>query len=48
MLPRIWKKNFNREVVIPMKMRFCNECNDKINCDRCISQVEEKKISKPK
>ena len=24
-------------------MRFCNECNDKISCDECINQYNEKK-----
>ena len=38
MLPKIWKKLLISGVVIPAKIRFCNECNDKIVCDRCNNQ----------
>ena len=31
MLPRSWKKSFNNGVIIPKKMRFCNESNNKKN-----------------
>ena len=27
-LPKSHKKSFNNGVIIPTKMRFCNECND--------------------
>ena len=27
MLPRSWKKSFDNGIIIPAKMRFCNECN---------------------
>ena len=30
MLPKSWRKSFNIGVVIPAKMRFCNECSKKI------------------
>ena len=29
MLPRSWKKSFNNEIIIPTKMRRCNECKAK-------------------
>ena len=29
MLPRSWKKSFDSRMIIPAKMRFCNECNGK-------------------
>ena len=29
LLTRSWKKSFDSGVIIPTKMRFCNECNDK-------------------
>ena len=35
MLPRSWKKSFDSGIIIPTKMRFCNECKDKIMCYRC-------------
>ena len=34
MIPKSWRKSFNSGVVRPRKMRFCNECNDKISCHR--------------
>ena len=40
--PKSWKKAFNSAVVIPVipaKMRFCNECLDKIICDRSNNQI---------
>ena len=30
MLPKSWKKPFNIGIVIPTKIRFCNECSKKI------------------
>ena len=43
MLAKIWRKSFNSGVVIPAKKRLCNECYDKIGCDRCFNQVSENK-----
>ena len=40
-LPKIWKKSFNNGKIIPTKMRFCNECNDKRMCNRCNNQTDE-------
>ena len=28
MLPKSWKKSFDSGIIIPTKMRYCNECND--------------------
>ena len=41
MLPGSRKKNFNSANVIPAKLRLCNECNDKLPCNRCNTQVNE-------
>ena len=41
MLPRSWKKSFDSGIIIPSKMRFCNECNDKKMCNECNNQVNE-------
>ena len=35
MLPRSWKKSFDSGIIVPAKMRFCNECNDKKVCNEC-------------
>ena len=43
MLPRSWKKSFGSGIIIPTKMRFCNDCNDKIMCNRCNNQINENK-----
>ena len=43
MLPRSWEKSFDSGIVIPKKMRFCNECNDKKLCDKCNYQINENK-----
>ena len=43
MLPRSWKKSFNSGIIIPVKMRFCNECNGKKTCDKCNIQINENK-----
>ena len=48
MLPKSWKKLSNRGVVIPTKMRFCNECSDRIICDRRDNQISENKELKAK
>ena len=43
MLPRSWKKSFNIGIVIPVKMRRCNECKDGILGKKCINQINENK-----
>ena len=43
MLPKSWKKSFDNGIIIPAKMRFCNECNDKRLCDKCNKQINENK-----
>ena len=43
MLPRSWKKSFDSGIIIPTKMRICNECNDKKMCNKCNNQINEKK-----
>ena len=43
MLPRSWKKSFDSGIIIPTKMRFCNECNDRKMCDKCNYQINENK-----
>ena len=45
MLPKSWKKNHSKVELSnqPAKMRFCNECNDKILCDGCKGQTNENK-----
>ena len=44
LLPRSWKKSFNIGVIIPKKMRFCNECDDDIKmCNKCNNQIHENK-----
>ena len=42
MLPRFWKKSLNSGTIIPTKMRFCNECNDK----KCAINVIIKSMKK--
>ena len=43
MLPRTWKKSFDNGIIIPAKMRFCNECNVKKVCNKCNNQINENK-----
>ena len=43
MLPRSWKKSFNNGVIIPTKMKQCNECKDGILCVTCNIQINENK-----
>ena len=43
LLPKIWKKTFDSGKMIPTKIRFCNECNDKKLCNKCNIQINEKK-----
>ena len=47
MLPRSWKKSFDSGIIIPTKMRFCNECNDRKWCDNCNNQINENKEFEP-
>ena len=44
MLPRSWKKSFINAVVIPVKMRHCNNCNGEILCITCINEVIKKQF----
>ena len=34
---------FDSGIIIPMKMRFCNECNNKKISNRCNNQINENK-----
>ena len=43
MLPRSWKKTFNKGIVIPTKIRQCNECKDGMLCTTCNNQINENK-----
>ena len=43
MLPRSWKKFFDSGIIIPTKMRFCNECNDNKMCVKCNNHINENK-----
>ena len=43
MLPKSWQKSFIGGIAMPAKIRFCNECTDKVTCKRFISQVNENK-----
>ena len=43
MLPRSWKKSFDSGIIIPTKMRFCNECNDNKSCVKCNNHINENK-----
>ena len=43
MLPRSWKKSFNNGVIMPTKMRQCNECKDAILCVTCNNRINENK-----
>ena len=42
-LPRSWKKSFDSGIIIPTKMRFCNECNDNKTCIKSNNQINENK-----
>ena len=44
MLPRSWKKSFDSGIIIPVKMRFCNECTDNKTCNKCNNQINENKV----
>ena len=43
MLPKSWKKSFDSGIIIPTKMRFCNECNNGKMCYECNDQINENK-----
>ena len=43
MLPRSWKKSFDNGVIIPVKMRRCDECTGEIICITCNNRVNEDK-----
>ena len=43
MLPRSGKKSFDSGIIIPTKMRFCNEYNDRKMCDISNNQINENK-----
>ena len=43
MLTRSWKKSFDSGIIIPTKMRFCNECNDNKMCVKCNNHINENK-----
>ena len=38
MLPWSWKKKFNNGIVVPVKMRGCNESKGEILSDDCKNQ----------
>ena len=42
-VPLSWKKSFSQGVVIPHKMRNCNECTKYILCDDCDNLVNQNK-----
>ena len=41
MLPRSREKSFYNGIIIPTKMRLCNECKGEILCDGYNNQVNE-------
>ena len=43
MLPKSWKKLFNKGIFIPGKIRFCNKCNEKLLGYECKNQVKVNK-----
>ena len=43
MLPRSWKKTFENDFNIPVKMKRCNECKGENLCNDCNNQVNENK-----
>ena len=40
---KIVEKSFNNGIVIPTKMRHCNECKDGILCTTCNNLINENK-----
>ena len=43
MLPKLWKKSFINGIVIPAKMKRCDENGGKILCVTCNNQMNENK-----
>ena len=43
-VPLSWKKSFSQGVVIPQKMRNCNNCTRDILCDDCDILVNQNKV----
>ena len=43
LLPKSWKKSFDSGKIMPTRMRFCNECNNKKICNKCNDQSNENK-----
>ena len=43
LLPRSWKKSFDSGIIIPARMRYCNECIDKKMCKKCNNRINENK-----
>ena len=43
LLPKSWKNSFDSGIIIPTKMRFCNEYKDVILCITCNTQINENK-----
>ena len=42
-LPKTWKQSFDSGIIIPTKMIFCIECNDKKLCNIFSIQINENK-----
>ena len=42
-VPLSWKKSFSQGVIIPHKMRNCNNCTREILCDDCDKLVNQNK-----
>ena len=38
LLPKSWKISFHSGIIIPTKVKFCNECNDKNICSKYNNQ----------
>ena len=43
MLPRSWKKSFNNGIILPVKMRHCDDCKDGILRKTCNNEVNKYK-----
>ena len=43
LLPKSWKKSFDSGIIIPTKMRFCNECSIEKTCNKCNNNINENK-----
>ena len=42
-VPPSWKSTFTSGVVLPHKLRNCNESSEDVLCDRCDKLVNQKK-----